>query len=351
VNGRFQPIVDMAPGEVQMWRIANTSGRSGAFFGGFAPGLQWMQLAQDGVQFADVNYKASKNKAFLLASGNRADILVKAPPTPGLYPVLVQHAVDPSDLPSANPVVLLQVQVRQNVPPAQGKRAAFIDPAPPPPPFLTNITDAEVASTINNPRVIKFASTPPTFTATPAQGQTYAMHTINGQKFDDGSGVFINVTLDAVEEWRIENWSFGPPISHPFHIHVNPFQIVEVFNPNATVNDPNLGTLPKYVFSGTPQSPLQCAVNPQDQSTWKDCHNDTSDKPRIWWDVFPIPSGTVQQGVQIPGHFRMRSRFVDYAGTYVLHCHILAHEDRGMMMLVQVAAPDKKVDPTLYRHH
>jgi hypothetical protein len=32
----------------------------------------------------------------------------------------------------------------------------------------------------------------------------------------------------------------------------------------------------------------------------------------------------------------MRSRFVDYRGSYVLHCHILAHEDRGMMMMVNL---------------
>ena len=30
----------------------------------------------------------------------------------------------------------------------------------------------------------------------------------------------------------------------------------------------------------------------------------------------------------------MRSRFVDFAGHYVIHCHILAHEDRGMMTIV-----------------
>jgi FtsP/CotA-like multicopper oxidase with cupredoxin domain len=39
----------------------------------------------------------------------------------------------------------------------------------------------------------------------------------------------------------------------------------------------------------------------------------------------------------IPGYFKMRSRFVGYTGYYVLHCHILAHEDRGMMTVVQVA--------------
>ena len=41
--------------------------------------------------------------------------------------------------------------------------------------------------------------------------------------------------------------------------------------------------------------------------------------------------------IVIPGYFRMRSRFVDYAGFYVIHCHILAHEDRGMMTVVEVA--------------
>jgi hypothetical protein len=40
--------------------------------------------------------------------------------------------------------------------------------------------------------------------------------------------------------------------------------------------------------------------------------------------------------VTIPGFFRMHSRFADFTGQYVLHCHILAHEDRGMMELVEV---------------
>jgi FtsP/CotA-like multicopper oxidase with cupredoxin domain len=41
--------------------------------------------------------------------------------------------------------------------------------------------------------------------------------------------------------------------------------------------------------------------------------------------------------VNVPGYFKMRSRFVDYSGFYVIHCHILAHEDRGMMTIVEVA--------------
>ena len=64
----------------------------------------------------------------------------------------------------------------------------------------------------------------------------------------------------------------------------------------------------------------------------------------IWWDVFAIPSARAvfinnYDGPSrhlVPGYFKMRSRFVDYAGQYVMHCHILAHEDRGMMTVVEV---------------
>jgi len=42
----------------------------------------------------------------------------------------------------------------------------------------------------------------------------------------------------------------------------------------------------------------------------------------------------------------MLSRFVDYTGQYVLHCHILTHEDRGMMELIEVVP-----DTTIYAHH
>ena len=55
--------------------------------------------------------------------------------------------------------------------------------------------------------------------------------------------------------------------------------------------------------------------------------------------------------ILVPGFFRMRSRFVDFAGQYVIHCHILAHEDRGMMMMVVVARPGTKPQSTLYKHH
>jgi hypothetical protein len=67
--------------------------------------------------------------------------------------------------------------------------------------------------------------------------------------------------------------------------------------------------------------------------------------------VFPIPAGVTAKdasgkAIVVPGYFKMRSRFVDYSGLYVIHCHILAHEDRGMMNIVEVV-PYK----TIYAHH
>jgi FtsP/CotA-like multicopper oxidase with cupredoxin domain len=353
VNGQSRPVVGMAPGEVQLWRIVNASGRSGAYLAGFPPGFNWRQIAQDGVQFADENYKASQNQPFLIAAGNRVDLLVQAP-SPGTYAVQVQHEVDPSDLPTAAPVVLLQVRVRADVPPASNNRAAFIPTAPTQPPFLTNITDAEVASTIKNPREIRFKSTPPPGQKDP----NFAQHTINGHKFDDADDKPFPVTLDAVEEWKIINETYGPEIAHPFHIHLNPFQIVEVFDPNAKVTTTNgNGIQPKYVSDEKQllDKTVQCLLNLADQSTWFDCHNNPGNGPRIWWDVFPIPSGALMgpqnSQVPVPGYFRMRSRFVDFPGQYVMHCHILAHEDRGMMAAISLQPANTPQAQLLYRHH
>ena len=60
--------------------------------------------------------------------------------------------------------------------------------------------------------------------------------------------------------------------------------------------------------------------------------------------MFAIPSAravfqTTSSGVQstvVPGYFKMRSQFVDFTGQYVVRCHILSHEDRGMMTVVEV---------------
>ena len=345
VNGRIQPYVEMQPGEVQMWRIVNTSSRAGTFLN-LPAGFQWKQLAQDGVQFNNVNYQAALNQPILLMPGNRADLLVMAPATitgtstgkkPPAYmtvPLLVQNVVDPTaDLPTAAQVTMLNIRVGGKAKPMQ-----FIPQAPTFPPFLADITDKEVTGK----KTITFSTSGKT------SNPGFSYHYIDGKQFSGEVGEVI--LLNTVEEWKVVNATYGPPIAHPFHIHINPFQVTEVFDPNATIPDPNNPgkTLPQYVTDRKNLTTSgQCLLDVGDPETWKPCTSARSAPPSnlIWWDVFPIPSGlTVTDPndskvtlAQIPGYFKMRSRFVDYHGYYVIHCHILAHEDRGMMTIVEVA--------------
>lgn len=364
VNGQIKPVIQMRPGEVQMWRIVNTSGRAGAFF--WAPHqdsrgnpdqYEWRQIAQDGVQFNEANYQAHHNKSFLLAAGNRADLLVKALPCANsaktcTYPVIVQNEVDPSDLAQTIKVPLVYISVAGDPGDPNSPGANFIPDAKFPifPPFLADITSDEIK---DKERVMRFSSTGP------GKG---GVHKIDGKQFDGEVGALVK--LNTVEQWKIINETYGPPISHPFHIHVNPFQVVEVFDPNEILTDKNgkpvidpvsKQPVKKYIFQGgIHRLPGQCYLDPfADRDTWKPCGPPPGNKNGIWFDVFPIPSGRVvttskttidpKTGkpvpvkVNVPGYFRMRSRFVDYSGFYVLHCHILAHEDRGMMTVVEVA--------------
>ena len=93
-----------------------------------------------------------------------------------------------------------------------------------------------------------------------------------------------------------------------------------------------------YLDQSAPLVEGQCLLNLDDDTTWKPCH-DT--RQGHWWDVFAIPMSRTEGGKTIPGYFKMRSRFVDYPGVYVMHCHILIHEDRGMMYSVEVVKPTK----------
>jgi FtsP/CotA-like multicopper oxidase with cupredoxin domain len=393
INGRVMPKVTMQPGEVQMWRIANTSSRSGVFLAGISPvpagmspippspptnsppltlpttpspwgDFQVKQIAQDGVQFLESNYDQTLNQTFLVASGNRADILIKAPANQTgqtqTYAVLYRNSINSTESAGGKPLTRLLVIEVPSGPTVTGNQAQFIASPNYPtfPPFLTDITDAEVKGT----KTITFESFTPKF-ALPAGAPPFTMHTIDGRKFEGNVGEV--VLLNTVEEWKLQNRSMGRrQIDHPFHIHINPFQITEIFSPNDTVPNPTAGgnPLPKYVFYNTNLAPGQCYLNPNDTASWNapstpnsssswgpTCPPTAVPAPRIWWDVFPIPSGigaTDQGGntingpdgkqIVVPGHFKMRSRFVDFTGTYVIHCHILAHEDRGMMTVVQV---------------
>ena len=367
VNGQSVPTVSMQPGEIQLWRIANTAGRSAAYFMAPENGLQWRQLAQDGVQLANEHYRNSLNKPLFLAPGNRVDLLVQAPLRELESDVLIQNVVarqrlkpTPQNPTAADPnpgTPLMKVSVSGRPVTRYGRptQMPFLRIAPEQPPFLTDITDRELAESNYRGLRLVFDSKAP---RSPEQ------HTINGVQFDNEKGeANIPVRLGAAEEWTIVNTtaSGGPvgTIDHPFHIHINPFQITEFFDPNEYLVDPATGQLlgrlddtgktqpiSKYVLDEAEiEYPgRQCVLDPDNPKTWGPCRPEVGSN-WVWWDVFAIPSGrevTKSDGETetVPGYFKMRSRFVDYPGTYVLHCHILIHEDRGMMFTVDVKRPE-----------
>lgn len=80
-------------------------------------------------------------------------------------------------------------------------------------------------------------------------------------------------------------------IDHPFHQHQNPFWVMRIEIPDENGNLVNILAQPR------------------------------------WQDTVWIPRNG--------GRVVFRSRFPDFVGTWVNHCHILLHEDNGMMQVVQ----------------
>lgn len=103
---------------------------------------------------------------------------------------------------------------------------------------------------------------------------------INNNSFDMNR-VDTHVRLNQVEDWKIINQA---SIDHPFHLHTNRFQVLE--------------------RNGQPEPFL----------AWKDT-------------------------VSLKGYesVTLRVRFEDFVGRTVYHCHILDHEDQGMMGIVEIS--------------
>lgn len=127
------------------------------------------------------------------------------------------------------------------------------------------------------------------------------------------------LTLGSVDEWTLES-RFA---SHPFHIHVNPFQIVRIMDPNGNdVSLPNAhdGDDPQYAgLSGV----------------WKDTlwiKGPAANNPPANDQAPPYPEGIYTVVV--------RTRYEEFDGEFVLHCHILDHEDQGMMQKIAIVAPE-----------
>lgn len=163
-------------------------------------------------------------------------------------------------------------------------------------------------SEVTGTQTLTFNIVPGTPGGTPTQFQ------VDGKPFEPGR-VDRVLKLHGVDEWTLRS-DF---VSHPFHIHVNPFQVVAILDPKGRdVSGPDA-----VDDSGG-------AVDPQYRGlkgVWKDS---------LWVKNSANPPGTPGGQYTVV----VRTRYQRYIGDFVLHCHILDHEDQGMMQLIRVALPD-----------
>jgi FtsP/CotA-like multicopper oxidase with cupredoxin domain len=283
------PIIKMKPGEKQFWRVANATIQD------FMP-LQFlvdgkptkMQLiALDGYPLA----KTRMQETILIPPAGRAEFIVQAPESGQATFVTQSYSTGPTgnpDLEQAIGDIQLskdadEVQETQETKPAESKPAESK--------HLMSMANLKFAGLSKlkptAERKIYFSEE---FGGTNGPIQFYI--TVDGQKqkvFEGNEKPVITTHVGAVEDWTIENRALE---THDFHIHQIHFMLLEV--------------------DGKPVA-----------------HQDMHDSYEV-----PFWEG--------PGHpyhsFKARFDFRDptIAGTFVFHCHILLHEDLGMMHKILV---------------
>ncbi|MGY0343313.1 multicopper oxidase family protein [Xylella fastidiosa] len=125
----------------------------------------------------------------------------------------------------------------------------------------------------------------------------------------------LNLPLGKAQEWELRSYS----VSHPYHIHVNSFQIVAIYDPQGRdVSAPGVVEADGDTqFSGL-------------KGQWKDT---------ILVKTNLLP-GDLKKNPKNFYRFIIRTRYQRYIGEFVLHCHILDHEDQGMMEKIAISLQD-----------
>ncbi|MDF2389118.1 multicopper oxidase domain-containing protein [Nostoc ellipsosporum NOK] len=194
-----------------------------------------------------------------------------------------------------------------------------------------DIQDKELTGKQELAFFIDVYSTPPKFEVSNVIGPNFAFNPYDFNRIDR------ELTLGGADEWTLESYFVG----HPFHIHVNPFQIVKILDPNG--NDISLP-------NGIDNPDGKCERDPKDPKTPK-CDPQYPGLKGVWKDtlwVKSLISNPPPKLSDLPpktGLYTIvvRSRYQRYTGEFVLHCHILDHEDQGMMQNVSIVDLTKGV--------
>jgi FtsP/CotA-like multicopper oxidase with cupredoxin domain len=261
INGALAPVLEMQPGEVQRWRLIDAGVEETVLFKIVGPDgkpVPQQLIALDGITTGRIE---AMDQVYLYP-GYRADVLIRAPDREGDYQILDEETAGDTAIKSLNK----EARKRLGTLRVKGSRKqmalptqAELEPLAP----YKHIEDKEITGQqevhfgiiLTRPGTYPFA--------------------LNGAAFDPGAAPR-KLKLGGVDEWTISSEPIGP---HIFHIHINPFEVIE------------------------------------------------PDGRRYWKDTLFIKSGA---------KVKVRTRYVRYVGQFVIHCHILPHEDEGMMQLVEI---------------
>jgi len=121
--------------------------------------------------------------------------------------------------------------------------------------------------------------------------------------------------LGRTEIWEVVNET---PELHNFHIHQGRFRLARAGDAGAPADIAPALVDPTGALAGVQEAAVGGA--------------------RAWMDTVPVPR---QRTADEPGRATIAIPFVapEQAGRYVFHCHILEHEDKGMMAPIEVLAP------------
>ncbi len=273
------PIIQMKPGEKEFWRVANSSTQAflslQLLFGADAQTLEVISL--DGVPVTGDPMVTSID----VPPAGRAEFVVTGPPA-GTTGSFINAGFDTGPVGNAN-----NFQLLANVVPTTGSlpQPSLVVPTAPAPP---------VAQRFSGLAAMKPATQRKLFFSEAAVGTNPPVNffiTVAGQQprlFEKNDSPAIITKVGAVEDWTIENRTSE---EHAFHMHQIHFLVVAV-------------------------------------------------------DGVPVPVPTLQDTVNVPywngkGPYhsvtmRMDFRDPNIAGTFVYHCHVLFHEDGGMMGKIRV---------------
>jgi len=284
----LRPIIQMQAGQKEFWRVANASIQD------FLE-LQVVQndktqklklIALDGYPLAETR----DVDTILVPPAGRAEFIVQTPPADASAIFFTQaYSTGPTGNPdAAEPLADIQVVGTES---SHAPKAAAPPPAPPSAPASASTKALKFSDlahqAVTAQRKLYFSEE---FGGTNGPIQFYI--TVDGQKqkvFEPDEKPAITTKVGAVEDWTIENRALE---THAFHVHQIHFEVLEVDGKPVADND----------------------------------LRDTIEIP--YWSGPGNPYHSVK--------VRMDFRDPTIAGTFVFHCHILLHEDLGMMHKILV---------------